>query len=1093
MKILKLRFKNLNSLAGEWEVDFQSSEYTDQGIFVITGPTGAGKSTLLDAICLALYGRTPRLDKISKQENEVMSRRTGECLAEVTFSCRDGRYRSCWSQRRAHTKPDGELQSAKHELINDETGEILENSLRGVMAKLPELTGLEYTQFTRSILLAQGSFAAFLQASTSERAPILEQITGTEIYSEISTEVHKRQAEEQTKLVQLEQEMAGIPVLTPDEESQILEDLAAKEKEEAEATTHRNKIHTAITWKKGINELTQEIQSLSEEHTRLDLTLQNFQDDRNRLALANKALPLESAYETLLMSKNGQKADQTRLEEIQEALPRLQAALTTQQQNLKFAEEQVQVAKKELDKAIPLIKQVRALDLQLEERQKGITQAKTDFEENVKKIATSKKRREEAEVGCRQQMVLQEQVRKYLAENESDAWLVAGLAGIRQQGERLEDKQKDIKSRRQECTKEEKEIAEIEKRLTTIQAQHQTHEQHCKEQAHTLQEKEKANAGMLAGRLLSEYRREKDGLLREHALLMRVAELEAHRTKLEDGKECPLCGSLEHPYAKGNLPVPDETEKEIERLTRFIATLENQETQIQKEKESQSKFQEKLLDLRHQKERMEVEKNEKDKKCIRFRQEIQKLEEEFGALKQNILIQLQPLGIQEVSDEKIPELLNSLEKRHAAWVEYQRKQSDFEKQISLCRAHVQKQTAVVDTLTQELEDKQKRLDDLREEFSKGQKNREEIYGGKNPDEEERQLTNGIVRAEKKVNDSREALQEVIQKWTKAESEIQTLEKRIEEKVEEIIRRTSTFSTSLTTAGFKDEEQFLQARLSIQERETLDARAKELDAQKLQIETRLKDRREQLEKEQKKEVSDQPLESLESQLQQQEELLKQCREMIANFKHRLTENKKAQERAQGKQALIDAQKRECSRWDKLHRLIGSADGKKFRNFAQGLTFEIMIGHANQQLQKMTDRYLLIRNSEEPLELNVLDQYQAGEKRSTKNLSGGESFIVSLALALGLSQMAGHKIQMDSLFLDEGFGTLDEEALEVALNMLSSLHQEDKMIGVISHVGSLKERIPTQIRVIPGTGGRSEIKGPGVKRLNGGEALGFRMVE
>lgn len=1081
MKILKLRFKNLNSLAGEWEIDFQSSEYTDQGIFAITGPTGAGKSTLLDAICLALYGRTPRLDKISKQENEVMSRRTGECLAEVTFSCRDGRYRSCWSQRRARTKPDGELQSAKHELVNDETGEILENSLRGVMAKLPELTGLEYTQFTRSILLAQGSFAAFLQASTSERAPILEQITGTEIYSEISTAVHIRQTEEQTKLLQLEQEMAGIPILTPDEESQTLEDLAAKEKEEAEAAAHRNKIHTAITWKKGINELTQEIQSLSEERSRLDVTLQNFQEDRNKLALANKALPLESAYETLMLSKEGQKIDQTRLEKVQTVLPQLEAAVTAQKQNLKSTEAEIETAKTEWEKAIPLIKQVRALDLQLEERQKGITQAKTDFEKDVKKIAISTKRREETEVECRKQMALQEQVGKYLAANKSDAWLVAGLAGIRQQGERLKDKQKDIKSRRQECAAEQKEIAEIEKRLTELQSQYQTHEQQCKEQARALQEREKANAEMLAGRSLSEYRREKDGLQREHALLMRIAELEAHRTKLEDGKECPLCGSLEHPYAEGNLPVPDETEKEIERLTRLIATLENQEIQIQKEKEGQSKFQEKLLNLRHQKERLEVEKNEKDKKCIRFLQEIQKLEEEFGTLKQNILTALQPLGVQEVSDEKIPELLNSLEKRHDAWVKHLQEYTDVEKQASSLRSQVQELVIVLITQTEELTEKQNRLTTLQEEFSKGQAERQEMYGTKNPDEEERQFTNCIAQAEKKAKDAREVLQEVTQKWTQAESELQTLKKRIEEKAEEIIHRTSAFSTSLTTAGFKDEEQFLQARLSIHDREALDARAKELDAQKLQTETRLKDRRERLEKEQKKEVSDQPLENLESQLAQQEELLKQCREMIANFKHRLAENKKAQERAQGKQALIDAQKRECSRWDKLHRLIGSADGKKFRNFAQGLTFEIMIGHANQQLQKMTDRYLLIRNSEEPLELNVLDQYQAGEKRSTKNLSGGESFIVSLALALGLSQMAGHKIQMDSLFLDEGFGTLDEEALEVALNMLASLHQEEKMIGVISHVGSLKERIPTQIRIIPTTAGRSEIQGPGVQKI------------
>jgi exonuclease SbcC len=172
-----------------------------------------------------------------------------------------------------------------------------------------------------------------------------------------------------------------------------------------------------------------------------------------------------------------------------------------------------------------------------------------------------------------------------------------------------------------------------------------------------------------------------------------------------------------------------------------------------------------------------------------------------------------------------------------------------------------------------------------------------------------------------------------------------------------------------------------------------------------------------------------------------------------------------------------QQRECQRWDLLHELIGSADGKKFRHFAQGLTFEMMIAHANRQLQKMSERYLLARDESQPLELNVIDNYQAGEIRSTKNLSGGESFIVSLALALGLSRMASQNVRVDSLFLDEGFGTLDEEALETALATLSSLQQDGKLIGVISHVGALKERIPTQIEVTSGPGGRSVISGPG----------------
>ena len=142
---------------------------------------------------------------------------------------------------------------------------------------------------------------------------------------------------------------------------------------------------------------------------------------------------------------------------------------------------------------------------------------------------------------------------------------------------------------------------------------------------------------------------------------------------------------------------------------------------------------------------------------------------------------------------------------------------------------------------------------------------------------------------------------------------------------------------------------------------------------------------------------------------------------------------------------------------------------------------MVSHANRQLEKMTDRYLLIRDERQPLELNVVDSYQAGEIRSTKNLSGGESFIVSLTLALGLSKMASQKVRVDSLFLDEGFGTLDEEALETALETLSGLQQDGKLIGIIFHVSALKERISTQINITPVSGGRSSLSGPGCTRV------------
>ncbi len=169
-----------------------------------------------------------------------------------------------------------------------------------------------------------------------------------------------------------------------------------------------------------------------------------------------------------------------------------------------------------------------------------------------------------------------------------------------------------------------------------------------------------------------------------------------------------------------------------------------------------------------------------------------------------------------------------------------------------------------------------------------------------------------------------------------------------------------------------------------------------------------------------------------------------------------------------------------RWDRLHALIGSHDGAKYRNFAQGITFEIMLGHANRQLVKLSDRYILVRDPGEPLSLAIVDAYQAGRRRSTRNLSGGETFIVSLALALGLSTMASRNVRVDSLFLDEGFGSLDADALDSALDTLSRLRAEGKRICAISHLPEVRSRIPAQLTLTPLPNGSSLLSGPGCAR-------------
>jgi exonuclease SbcC len=458
-----------------------------------------------------------------------------------------------------------------------------------------------------------------------------------------------------------------------------------------------------------------------------------------------------------------------------------------------------------------------------------------------------------------------------------------------------------------------------------------------------------------------------------------------------------------------------------------------------------------------------------------------KLRTSFEELKQAVSGKLQPLGISEIPEAEVEALLESLKSRLKAWQEQVKQKADIEKQIAAIDSEVKRLDAVIDTQVKALTEKQETLERLKKELADGTEERKQLYGDKKPDDEEGRLNKAIADAEKAEKKARDLNTELQQKLTTAKTHIDSLKKRIEQRTPELQKAETDFSAALIPAGFANEKAFLEARLSQEDRESLSSRAKELDDAGTELKAKQKDRETRLATEIAKKLTDKTLEELQPQFKEFEESLKTLRDAIAGLKHKLNENTAAKERIKEKQSAIEAQKKECHRWEKLHGLIGSADGKKYRNFAQGLTFELMVSHANRQLEKMTDRYLLIRDEQQPLELNVVDNYQAGEIRSTKNLSGGESFIVSLTLALGLSKMASRKVRVDSLFLDEGFGTLDEEALETALETLSGLQQDGKLIGIISHVSALKERISTQINITPVSGGRSSLSGPGCTKV------------
>ncbi len=1228
MRILQIRFKNLNSLAGEWNIDLTHPAFAADGLFAITGPTGAGKTTILDAICLALYGRTPRLSKISKSGNEIMSRQKSECFAEVTFETQKGRYRCHWSQHRARKKPDGELQAPKHEIADADSGVIFESKIRGVADEIETATGMNFDRFTRSMLLAQGGFAAFLQAAADERAPILEQITGTEIYSEISIRVHECYALEHKKLDVLQAELAGMHFLSAEEEHQLGACLEQRTSQDRDLVIQINRQTSLITWIEGIIKLEEELKTLGLQQDDLQIKLTDFSPEQEKLNAATRALELTGEYTALTASRLKQKEDLSLLSACQKSRPLLEEAAALAEQTKKNAIIQFETRKNEQHEARPIIRRARDLDLKISEKDIAIEANKDSITLLSKAFAALKVKQNSTHTELGTKRATLENLQEQLNTSRVDEQLVEKLAGIKSRLDavknlhiQLTDKESEIRQAEgnfQQASQvwKEQSIKRDEEKLKQTTIQTTLDEQQLKlqkilenrtlvdwrnsqlqltaqkdlltnilEAAMSLSQSaqvineisnRKATLATVKLSLITQIKEktEKQGELEEKVklletqlvLLNKIQSFAEARHQLQDGKPCPLCGAGVHPFAQGNTPAPDTTrerlnvmknelkvvtdaladlkvkeaesrkdfekiasdEKEhtdkINRTTRLINTLctklspestlrvsdsmladtikalqaSNTQTLthvnsvleaaetiekelnilrdwLEKAREAATAAENEALSAAHQKDFSEklLERLKKEKTEYGGQQNTS-----FTALQQ----ELQLFGVTTLSIENLQVVYEALTARRNQWVTRLHQKVIFDRDIILLEADERHQTEQIHCSEKDLTKQKEALVQLLQVREKLACERQSIFADKKPDEEEMHLATALDFAEKEVNRSRDAWSKAHQALEQLELKMRGLENTIEKGSLELESCSEAFLVRLKASNFSDEEVYHAACLTEYERRRLTEKSRQLSDQKAALIARINEKTELLQTEQQKQLTAESLEVLKNNHTTMALNLRALQQEIGGISQKLKDNISLKKKQQERLQAIDAQKHESSRWELLHELIGSSDGKKYRNFAQGLTFEVMIGHANRQLQKMTDRYLLIRDHTEPLKLNVIDDYQAGEIRSTRNLSGGESFIVSLSLALGLSYMASKNVRVDSLFLDEGFGTLDEEALDTALETLAGLQQDGKLIGVISHVQTLKERISIQIQVSPMTGGRSQILGPGCETLN-----------
>lgn len=1075
MRILDIRLRNLNSLVGEWYIDFTDPAFLQEGIFTIAGPTGSGKTTILDALCLALYGQTPRLGKITSS-NEIMSRQEDTCMAEVTFETQAGVYRSHFSQKWSKGR-NGTLQKARREIVDARTGAIVASKTNNVANTIVELTGMDFVQFTRSMLLAQGSFAAFLQANSEERAALLEKITGIDIYSRLSVTVFERQRSERENLQKLEAEATALVVFSSEEE-QAKQTLLTQERErETLLRTSCTKTQQAIVWRKNVAKLASERDEVNRAIVAHTQACQQFAHDGQRLLAGRQAETLRPAWGLICATRDALAKDQAKSrvkhKEYTVLCDKEQRALT-EWENKKEALKQVLESQAAM---APVLQAVREADTRLSSVQKLVHDSTKAVEQAEALVAKDHMLCVSDEKNLAHKDTLLAAVVKELAAHAKDAELEALLGGLTEQMAGLERSQKRVDQLTADRKSAEKAMAAAKKTLEQKTLYAANLRRTDEEAAQKLVSLQKNLAEILGEKLLREYRDEKEFLLKEALYIKTIQDLSSWRTNLVAGQACPLCGSLEHPYVNTALPKADAVKEKIDQLTVRIKKAEEGEMAIRKAEAEKQRLQTTLSQAENAATAAQCTYEAKKQAYHTLCEEHQKASNEWQTLVADFCARVAPFGCSGMHPK---DSLAQLHTRASQWKSWRMEEETLTKEraaLALTKtSHETTRAGHQEALLKEQEHKKELEEQLREEQGK----RQALFGNKNPDREEKAMNDRVNTAKQAEETSRKQWETAQLNTVSLAKECEVLDTSIAQALPKLAKEEEDFATLRASQGFVDEKAFQAALLSKERLAQLAERESALQAKSIELESMRVDREKRFQDEMAKAVSEQSLEALTQAMERSEHELRTCQESIVQLTHALTANEAMKTRRAEYEEALAKQRGIVEAWKRLNTLIGSADGKKFRTFAQALTFEMLIKQANIQLQQMTDRYLLVHSNESGLELNVMDNYQAGLLRSTKNLSGGEAFLVSLSLALGLSHMASQNVRVDSLFLDEGFGTLDEDTLETVLQTLATLRESGKVIGVISHIQALQERIQTQIHVEPTHGGISILTGAGVRR-------------
>ena len=1003
MKILAIRGRNLASLEGDFEIDFTVDPLLSAGIFAISGPTGAGKSTLLDAMCLALFARTPRTDqakennvKLQDVSNEQLSqsdprfllrRGTASGFAEVDFMALNGhRYRARWSVARARDKENGRLQNPRLVLYNLDKEEEEQGTRSDLQARIIELIGLTFEQFTRSVLLAQNDFSTFLKAEQGEKASLLEKLTGTELYSAISRQIFERNARAKEAFEQIQSRIQGIELLTDEEENGLRTRLAEAEKD-------LQRVESAKAERQALQEAVRSVEQ------QISVRRKQQKEAVDKLTHATELLTVaRREYEKGMEEQQQSEAHFKSLQQELLQARKLDVQLDTAVRDLSHSEQQ--------------LKNVTLRKGEAEKKYQAAVLRRKQGAEEIARLTAWRERYKKKES---------------IAEQLSALLLHLDAASAARSG--VEVANRSIETLRQEAVALNKQLAGLQQTSAS--------KQQALKQAETdyrsLEEELKAIDAPALDKQIEKLRQERERLLIEQARLEASGNIKDLRGRLQEGQPCPVCGSTHHPFIssvhsqeEGRISSPVEKSQRVgDKSPIAVLTLQLQD--LSNKKETYSAYNRRLARLQQQLLQFHKELADSEASCKEMIGRLQlvasRQEREETVVKEQSVQLAQSLSAADrLFDNnewqkawlQNPEVFRkTLTDFARQWHENTEKLHQLERQESARRAECESLASFLPSLEKQAEEAGLLHEKNRSAFSSLQAERKKLLNGRPADSVEREYTR---------------------------------------RMEELKERLKKLSATQTE----------QSGIADQTRGIADQIAKDLDEASADL-LRRKAALDKWTADYSASSDGQPLEAtLLRFTQEKTELAFRLRTQ--------TENKA---KVSGLQDDLNVRRTESERWAKLNELAGSADGAKFRRIAQGYTLDILLNYANVQLRELTRRYRLERVPD-TLALQVIDRDMCDEVRTVHSLSGGESFLVSLALALGLSSLSSNRMRVESLFIDEGFGSLDADTLRVAMDALESLRTQGRKIGVISHVQEMTERIPVRVQVSREGNGKSIVR-------------------